>query len=269
MDCINNIVELKMYKIYKIFSLALLAIGLFACDNNSSTTSPNPAGIYKAPAVALGDGQAYSWVELDKNGKPVSVGVNLTADALTGLGDAMTETKLQVPSQASGTNLDHVMIDWNPHGHEPAHIYDLPHFDFHFYMVDDAFLSQITAVGADTLKTNKQPAAGYLAPGYVLPPGGVPDMGNHAVDMTSGEFNGKTFTETYIYGYYNGNMIFYEPMITVAYLMSKPDLTKPISVPQKFPKTGYYPTQLMIKFNSTTNEYTIELTGLIYYNAGS
>jgi hypothetical protein len=27
-----------------------------------------------------------------------------------------------------------VGLNWNPHGHIPPGVYDLPHFDFHFYI---------------------------------------------------------------------------------------------------------------------------------------
>ncbi|MEP6495442.1 MAG: hypothetical protein ABJF01_22335 [bacterium] len=36
------------------------------------------------------------------------------------------------------SGFDHVVLDWNPAGHEPEHVYTLPHFDFHFYSVSEA-----------------------------------------------------------------------------------------------------------------------------------
>jgi hypothetical protein len=47
-------------------------------------------------------------------------------------------------------------------------------------------------------------------------------MGSHFVDITSPEFNGGIFTQTFIFGSYESNVIFYEPMITLDYLLSKP-----------------------------------------------
>jgi hypothetical protein len=39
---------------------------------------------------------------------------------------------LDVPDAAKSIGIDHVMLDWTPMGHEPDHVYTLPHFDFHF-----------------------------------------------------------------------------------------------------------------------------------------
>ena len=252
--------KLSYILLYAIF----LGIAISSCSDSNSTNNTK-AGTFYSSSVTLGAGTAKSFVKLDDNGNPISVGLVLSEQALQSLGSATTETIIPAPAQASATNINHIAIDWNPMGHEPAHIYDIPHFDFHFYMVDMAFRNNITASGADTLKTNKQPATGYLPPDYVLPPGGVPMMGNHAIDMTSPEFNGVTFTQTFIYGFYDANMIFYEPMITRDYLLSKTPLTKTLKVPAKYPKAGYYPTNLDLKFDTTTNEYIITLGSMVKF----
>jgi hypothetical protein len=129
------------------------------------------------------------------------------------------------------------------------------------------FRMTMTGIGDDTLKMTKAPGEDYLAPNYMLGPAGVPMMGNHAVDVTSPELNGAKFTETFIYGYYDGKMIFYEPMITQEYLLTKPSLNKNIKVPAKYPKTGYYPTTYSISFNETTKEYTVKLGGMVKFTA--
>ena len=50
-----------------------------------------------------------------------------------------------------------------------------------------------------------------------------------------------------IMGSYDGKMTFYEPMITLDYLITKPNITKPAPVPTKFSKAGYYPMKYSIK----------------------
>ena len=45
-----------------------------------------------------------------------------------------TCTPLDLPAK-NPTQYKFVQFDWNPAGHEPAGVYDLPHFDFHFYTV--------------------------------------------------------------------------------------------------------------------------------------
>ncbi len=54
--------------------------------------------------------------------------------------------------------------------------------------------------------------------GISLVGGGVPQMGAHWVDVTSPELNGSTFAQTFIYGSYDGQVNFYEPMITLDFL---------------------------------------------------
>ena len=253
-----------MKSLYIPFLAIVFGIVFSSCSDSNSTNN-SKAGTFYSTAVNLGAGTAKSYVTLDDNGNPVSVGVALSEQALQSLGDKTTETVIPMPSQASATNLNHIAIDWNPMGHEPAHIYDIPHFDFHFYMVDMAFRNGITDIGDDTVKINKKPGADYLPPQYMILPGGVPMMGAHAVDLTSPELNGVTFTETFIYGYYDANMIFYEPMITRDYLLSKASKTKQLKVPAKYPKAGYYPTNLEIKFDSTSKEYKITIGAMVKF----
>lgn len=248
-----------------ILLLSLMAI-ISACNKDDNQVNSSLAGIYKGVATALGNGTAVTWVELDDKGYPLSVGITLTEAALNGLGTTPFELDLMMPAKASGTNVNHVGLDWNPEGHEPAGVYDKPHFDFHFYMVDTNFRKQITAVDDDTLKVGKAPGTDYLAPDYMLLPGGVPGMGAHAVDVTSPELHGTPFTETMIYGYYDGNMIFYEPMITSAFLGSQPNLIKDMKVPAKYPRAGYYPTKFSIIYDSAKKEINIKLYGMTKYN---
>jgi hypothetical protein len=88
-------------------------------------------------------------------------------------------------------------------------------------------------------------------------------MGVHWIDMTSPEFTGSTFTTTYIYGFYKGNMLFGEPMITLAYLQSEPDVTLDVKQPAEFKKPGYYPTKYRISYDKQQQSYSVSLEGLV------
>jgi hypothetical protein len=144
---------------FSLFAIVLVIVS--SCSDDNSTNN-SKAGTFYSTAVTLGGGTAKSFVKLDDNGNPVSVGLVLSEQALQSLGVTFSETMVQLPAEASATNLNHIGINWNPMGHEPSHIYDIPHFDFHFYMVDMAFRNNITAVGDDTLKITKQPETGYV-----------------------------------------------------------------------------------------------------------
>jgi hypothetical protein len=89
---------------------------------------------------------------------------------------------------------------------------------------------------------------------YVPIPGGVPQMGVHWVDVTAPELNGQLFTQTFIYGSYNGQVTFYEPMITLDFIKANPSYQRNIPVPSKFEQPGYYPTKMRIqKVGGITN----------------
>src|SRR5262249_8786401 len=87
----------------------------------------------------------------------------------------------------------------------------------------------------------------------------VPAMGNHLIDLTGAEFNKQPFTRSWIYGVYDGKVIFYEEMVTRAHLLSKPNTCTPIKSPKAVATRGYYPTVSCIRHNPATGEHTISM----------
>jgi hypothetical protein len=78
-------------------------------------------------------------------------------------------------------------------------------------------------------------------------------MGAHYVDVTSGEFQGKTFTETFLFGSFDGKVTFYEPMITLDFLKKNSNYVREIPQPEKVQKTSWYPTKMkIVKHNGIT-----------------
>ncbi len=226
-------------------------------------------GTYLGQFTLMGNGTVRSFVTYGKNGKPSSLGVTFSESALSGLpeklpgGMPMWEYALALPAEARVTGFDHISLDWNPQGHEPNGIYTKPHFDVHFYLTSRAERKKITFKGADKVTGARKPPVKFLPAGYITPPGtAVPDMGAHAIDSATPELNGKEFTHTYLYGYYNGQVNFVEPMVTKAFLETKPDVTILLKQPAAFPKRGYYPTRYSMKYNATRQEYTVSLDGL-------
>ena len=68
---------------------------------------------------------------------------------------------------------------------------------------------------------------------------GFPRMGLHWADAAAPEFSGQPFVKTFIYGSYDGAFIFAEPMLTKAYLESKPVATAtPVKVPAQYACAG-------------------------------
>ncbi len=251
--------------ITKLFTLlafvATLLLGLVGCDTHDGS----PAGTYLGPTLKLGNGTARTWVALDDDGNPLSVGLTLTEAALTGLPAQQHHEdgfSLKFPAQAAVTPFKHLLLNWNPQGHEPPEIYGLPHFDVHFYMISDAARNAITPDDpAFNDKAAKRPTDAYIPAGYVQTPGAVPRMGAHWIDPTSPEFNGQVFTRTFIHGFYDAKLIFFEPMITKAFLESKPNFSENLKLPAAYEKPGFYPTRYSVKHDAANKEYRIALEG--------
>jgi hypothetical protein len=90
-------------------------------------------------------------------------------------------------------------------------------------------------------------------------PGRVPAMGTHWVDKTSPELNGGSFTQTLLMGSYQHKVVFYELMITLAYLLDNPKATIPVKQPEAFAQRGYYPTNYRIEYDEQAKEYRVAL----------
>jgi hypothetical protein len=218
----------------------------------------------------LGKGQVRSWVRVDKSGNPSAIGLTFTENALSTLpaepppGQEGVGISLALPKEASLTAFKHIGLDWNPHGHPPAKIYDLAHFDFHFYMITEAERALITAKGDDLLRSRKQPAAEFVPEGYVyVPDSEIPRMGAHWVNPLSKELQGHSFTTTFLYGSYDGRLIFAEPMIAKSFLETKTNVTELIKLPAKYARANaYYPTKYSVRYDPVKREYTIALEGM-------
>jgi len=223
------------------------------------------AGTYQGAPTAMGEGEARAFVTLADDGKPNVVGIKLTEAALSGLPtvDHEYEYVLQLPAEFTVTGYNQIVVNWNPHGHVPQGVYDKPHFDFHFYMIGASERHKITAVGEDLARAHKSPPEGYLPAGYILPPGTeIPAMGAHSVDPQADEFTKHSFTKTFIYGFYDGQMVFVEPMITKEFLETKPEVHTTIAVPQKYSLQAYYPNSYAVVYDRASREYEITLEGL-------
>lgn len=232
------------------------------------------AGVYEGAPVPMGNGTMNCWSSFDADGNPTALGITITESALDNLPDSNAHHsgndhanvfEAQLPPEiVSKTPFQHVAINWNPAGHTPG-IYDKPHFDFHFYMISSAERKQIPEYAADSTKFKTFPPPEYLPPNFICPGGGEPEMGAHWIDKNAPELpwnGGHGFTETWVCGTYNGNVTFYEPMITYSFLKNEGVLNLTIPRPAKVKKSGYYPTHLQVKHEE--GKYIVCLEGLEY-----
>lgn len=210
--------------------------------------------------VNIGRGYARTFIEV--NGEtPKSIGVAISDAALSNLPHELSEFELPLPGKMDLPPYEHVTLDWNPHGHDPEGIYSNPHFDIHFYFVSNQLRSSITCMNADAANCMQAPPASAIPTQYGPTPGGVPKMGWHWVNLLAPEFNGGTFTHTYIYGYYKGQNIFLEPMVTLDYLKSKQTNSTMVRTPSEYStREGYFPQRYTIVYDSNTKLHKITLT---------
>ncbi|VVB95192.1 Uncharacterised protein [uncultured archaeon] len=211
----------------------------------------------------LGNGKVRSWATFDNDGKPSAIGVTFSESALSGLpGESTTEYILALPEKASTTAFNHIGLGWDAKGHPPLGIYETPHFDVFFYILSPQARQYITATGLDRANVEKKPEPEYIPAGYLPLPGGVPTQGAHWVDPYSPEFNRQPFTRTFIYGFYNGRMVFMGPMVTKDFLETKTNTTDAIKLPERFLRLSYYPTRYSVTYDAVAREYTISLEGM-------
>lgn len=205
-----------------------------------------------------GKGTIRTFVRLDAQGKPAQVGVAVSEAALNSLSTEDTFWSLSMPKEADKTNLQHVFFGWMPHGHEPDGVYNVPHFDCHFYLTSNQ--DRLSIVENDP-RFEKNPDAAFLPEAH-LKVHPLPQMGAHWVDTASPELKGKPFTTTFIYGSLDGQVTFLEPMFTLEFLKKVQNERLPVKQPAKVAKPGLYPVSYGFMYNAAEKQYEIVLDDL-------
>lgn len=212
-------------------ALALITVAL----------APAAAETYYGDSTSVGDGWMRTYVQYDA-GSPSRIGIQMNAAAFQAFASAPeSATELLLPSQAPG-RYTFALVDWNPEGH-PGPGYNVPHFDFHFYFTSP---EEVDAIPFNPAPTHANPA--YVPENYIPDLVAVPQMGLHYLDLTAPEFNGGSFTRTFIYGFNEGWLTFLEPMITYATLASGDPFELAVRQPAHFERAGYYPTEYGFSF---------------------
>ncbi|GAB1644472.1 hypothetical protein [Krasilnikovia sp. MM14-A1259] len=267
---------------------------------------PGPCADY-GPAVPVGSGTVR--IATQRSGsRPVSMAFVFDRSMLTGLPTELSDGKhcydvdgngtidrntecihehefmLELPRafrEKVGGPFRWAMLNWDPHGHAPDPIYGVPHFDLHFYLQD---MAETMAIGTgpcggmnlvdcdDYARARVPVPAKYLPAGYVDIDAVVPGMGNHLGDPSAPEFNGQPFTHTFMYGAYDGDITFYEPMIKKAWLDDvaagrAAGSCTPLKAPAAWATGGWYPTQYCIAYRPNRQDFTVSLTGFVERSA--
>ncbi len=242
----------------------------------------------------LGNGTVTTYAEFTDDHVPLAMGIVYSAGALDGLPTSSSdqhhcfdrdsngsvdpamecfathEAVIPLPD-ALATRADFpfkwVLFNWNPVGHIPPGVYDVPHFDIHFYIETIANVLALQDgpcgpefVRCDQFELAKKPLpANYIHPDFQDVDAVAPAMGNHLIDLTGPEFNGEQWERNFIFGTYNGEITFYEEMLTLEYLRSRGNLCNPIKLPPAVGLSGFYPTRTCVRYDSATGEHTVSM----------
>ncbi len=243
----------------------------------------------------LGDGTVSSYVRVNRDRTPAAIGVLFSATALVGLPTEPTDRHRCHDHDGDGTISDAeclptherviplptevsrradipfkwVLLNWNPSGHAPHEVYGLPHFDIHFYIdpIEKTFALMPGPCGPEFIRCDQFEVAtrpvpsNYVHPDFQNVDAAAPAMGNHLIDMTSPELHGKLFDRTWIFGAYDGRITFWEEMVTLDYLNTRPNVCYDIKTPPAVAVTGYYPTQSCFRVDATTGEISVSIEG--------
>jgi hypothetical protein len=269
--------------------------------------SPGPAAeseVYRGDSAELGNGHVSTYVEMDAAGDLVSIGVRLSASALESLplepdgtapcfdvdGDGaedpgtecfmMLRRDLGLPPAASeaAAPFGYVQFNYNPEGHPPPAppVYAEPHFDFHFFLVGLEAVKEIRTgtcgflIDCDLFEKARVPVPEeYMPPTYIEVGAAAGEEGNHLLPSTAPELADPPadFTQTFIFGSYDGHIIFYEPMIAASFFTSGLDECFDVAQPSAWEVAGPYPTRYCMRYLPDEEAYTVSLESFVHRDA--
>lgn len=250
-------------------TIQFLAAGLgAACAACGARPSAAPRDVAGSCQPAFGS-PVCTWAQMSGS-QVVAVGATVP---MTTIDSAPADAPMVWPPEAvitvpfpsdvrAAIGLDHLTLNWEPHGHPPAP-FTTPHFDFHFYVISDSVRQTI-----DCSHTNKPATlpAGYDLPDLPVPGLGtligvcVPRMGMHSILATVAQ-DTAPFTATMVLGFYQGSPIFYEPMISRTMLATRRSFNLPVTAPENLPPGVRYPTRFEARYDATLPGYSFIFTG--------
>ena len=216
--------------------------------------------------MPLGSGTVRAFAETDATGIATRIGVEMTEEAVASLGHDMVFITVPLPEAATSAGYDHVSLDWMPHGHAPDTLFGLPHFDVHFYMTTEA--ERLAIDPSDPLymeKAANRPSADLMPANFMPPPelDPIPAMGEHWVDVTDPVFSGEPFEAVLIYGAWDGEVIFVEPMVTRDLLVSRRDFGGKLGQPERVAEAVSLPTAWSVSFDAASGAHVVSIDALV------
>ncbi|MWV40589.1 hypothetical protein [Natrialba sp. INN-245] len=263
----------------------VLGTGSVVGRDHHDDPKPHPHDTHWGESVAVDGGEVRTYATTNRADELSSLGVHVDGNALEAFDEDESHFRLNFPT-VDTRQFEFLGFDYTPSGHPPEEIYDVPHFDIHFYMVGEREIENISGGPLGEMPLPFLGIAAYDIPDDQFPEGYefeqvrfiVTEMGEHLLDATAPEFHGDNFAHTYVYGAYDPSIDPENPDDTTSMPLGpegedvdvpvygtgsegeitfvepmitteflREDLSEAVSVEVATPETGDYPTAYAIK----------------------
>ena len=212
-----------------------------------------------------------TWARVRANGDIKQVGVAIPVALFDnqptdpGDGPAGAIASLVFPEIVrDNTFFNHFELHSNPYGHDTALgsanpiRNSVPHFDFHFYAIDEAAVLRIPAT---------RPGPPFVLPallpaGYRQPGPSISQMGRHTTAQSNFDDPGFLIADM-ITGFLPNatQMHFIEPMVSRELLLERNDFALPVPRPAVFGRTMRYPKEFTAEYDADSDAYHFIFSG--------
>lgn len=254
-----------------VVGLLALAAGGAGCDQLALPTQPAPAtdagaamplanGMIPAGAIVTegmfaGEPGFFSWVTLDDAGKLKEFGFSIPVPTIERAGSVQVEGYLPLPQpMLDQTVFKTFSLIYLPHGHVPAGVYDIPHWEWHLYTIDKP------SVEAIDCSDQRVPNSDQLPPDHIALPACLVHLGMHAYDLKAPEFTGGRFSKGIYGGYYHADFIAVEPKIATSVLLERQDVILPSYDPVVLGPKGTYPKSFRLSYSDAGHSMVLTVS---------
>jgi hypothetical protein len=249
----------RMAVVVALFTMVGFAPGIVGPEGNGTTSS----------CATVLESQVCTWVVME-DGVAKELGATIpmaVIESVSAGGEMVWPPREMVavpfPREArEALGVDHLGLNWEAHGHPPA-TFATPHFDFHFYSIDQDEVRAIDCT--DESKPAGLPEA-YALPDIDVPGLGhfvglcVPAMGMHAMPVPEVDET-EPFEASMLIGYYGRMPIFLEPMVSWEMLLKKSAVSLPVPEIDGLLEGVRYPRTFHGEYEAETDSYRLVFTG--------
>jgi hypothetical protein len=250
-----------------LFSLAMLG----SAPKRAQGTPPEgvpPVSLIFGDAELVDGNLIVSWARVHRDHGVKEVGVTIPVAVFDDMPDEDGDgphgafTTLEFPGVVQETTyFNHVELHSNPHGHDtpPGSVNPIrnsvPHFDFHFYAIDEA---DVWLIPASTLPPPLLPRvpAERLPVGYTQPGPSIAEMGRHSGPIWA--LTDPDFLSTIMIAGFLPDasaMHFVEPMVSRERLLERTDFELPLPLAEELGLVTRYPTKFVAEYDADLDAY--------------